>query len=398
MAMVMDVMCALPQELVDHIIDSIGDDPETLQACAVVRQTWTSASQRSLFRHIRLTNRRLLVLFQQVISSSPRLANFMKHLDVVDTAIRPSQQWVISSSNQLSILLPLLSNLNSIMFDFSTMPWRAVARMEDVLRQAFRMPNLVHATLDGIRETSTSVWALTLFEGSLVKTINLRNIYVSRDSPNRSPDSPKIRLPSVESLSLVCLGSLRVLDSLQEITFSALRELSVLVESWDEVLAVSKVAEGLSLDTLALHWDTQSFRTAGDFTPTLNPIRLGLLPHIHFQPFPLSSKPYGMYAPSEMPLWWAAYFRQVSDSFLRTITVTFYKKSGASEYEYDHDQRLLELSSWNQLDAALSPTLRLRDVILSDECLQSDGCEDEGVRGRVRQAFPLLYERGILRF
>ncbi|SJL01560.1 uncharacterized protein ARMOST_04882 [Armillaria ostoyae] len=380
MAMVMDVMCALPQELVDHIIDSIGDDPETLQACAVVRQSWTSASQRSLFRHIRLTNRRLLVLFQQVISSSPRLANFTKHLDVVDTAIRPSQQWVISSSNQLSILLPLLSNLNSIMFDFNTMPWRAVARMEDVLRQAFRMPNLVHATLDGIRETSTSVWALTLFEGSLVKTINLRNIYVSRDSPNWSPDSPKIRLPSVESLSLVCLGSLRVLDSLQEITFSALRELSVLVESWDEVLAVSKVAEGLSLDTLALHWDTQSFRTAGDFMPTLNPIRLGLLPHIHFQPFPLSSKPY------------------VSDSFLRTITVTFYKKSGASEYEYDHDQRLLELSSWNQLDAALSPTLRLRDVILSDECLQSDGCEDEGVRGRVRQAFPLLYERGILRF
>ncbi|KAG7445932.1 uncharacterized protein BT62DRAFT_920013 [Guyanagaster necrorhizus] len=394
--MAMDVMCVLPQELVDHIIDSIGDDQETLQACAVVRQSWTSASQRSLFRHVRLTNRNLLVLFQQVISSSLRLANFTKHLEVVDTATRRSQQWIISSSNQLSVLLPLLSNLNSIIFDFNTMPWREVARMEDVLRQAFRMPNLVHATLDGIRETFTSVWALTLFEGSLVKAISLRNIYVSRESPNRSPDSPKIRLPSVESLSLVCLGSLHVLDSLREITFSALRELSVLVESWDEVLAVSKIAGNLSLDTLALHWDTQSFRADGDLTPTLNPIQLGRLPHIHFQPFPLSSKSYGMYAPLEVPLWWATYFRQVSDSFLRTITVTFHKKSGVSEH--DHDQCLLEMSSWNQLDAALSPTLRLRDVILSDEYLQSDGCEDEGIRGRVRQAFPLLYERGILRF
>ncbi|GJE97578.1 hypothetical protein PsYK624_137990 [Phanerochaete sordida] len=41
---------AVPQEIVDEIIEHLHDDPHTLACCALVCISWTAASQRALFR------------------------------------------------------------------------------------------------------------------------------------------------------------------------------------------------------------------------------------------------------------------------------------------------------------------------------------------------------------
>ena len=43
----------LPQEIVDHIVDLLRDDPETLKQCCLASKSWVSQVQPHLFHEIR---------------------------------------------------------------------------------------------------------------------------------------------------------------------------------------------------------------------------------------------------------------------------------------------------------------------------------------------------------
>jgi len=46
----------LPQELVEHIIDRLSDDPQTLETYSLVATTWLARSRHNLFNSISLND------------------------------------------------------------------------------------------------------------------------------------------------------------------------------------------------------------------------------------------------------------------------------------------------------------------------------------------------------
>ncbi|KAJ7032430.1 hypothetical protein C8F04DRAFT_1185070 [Mycena alexandri] len=70
-------MPQLPPELIEAVIEEIGDHPASLQACSLVSNAFAVISQRRLFRFIHLKSP-----ITRVLASSPHLASYVRDLHV----------------------------------------------------------------------------------------------------------------------------------------------------------------------------------------------------------------------------------------------------------------------------------------------------------------------------
>lgn len=52
-----EMSCSLPQEILDHIIDHLHDQPEALKACSLVSKAWIYRTRRYIFNHIEFSSR-----------------------------------------------------------------------------------------------------------------------------------------------------------------------------------------------------------------------------------------------------------------------------------------------------------------------------------------------------
>lgn len=76
----------LPQELIDHIIDSLRHDwPET----SLVAKSWTTRSQRNLFHEVTIDSLRRLRRFETLVCSSPHLSSYVVELTLGSLAHVP---------------------------------------------------------------------------------------------------------------------------------------------------------------------------------------------------------------------------------------------------------------------------------------------------------------------
>lgn len=106
----MSGMSRLPQELVDHIIDHLYDDPPTLRTCAAVCSQWLPPSRVHLFSKVHLdlgpqdgSCERLLVVFD----AAPQLVPCVKELRIVADCSQ-SQDLEDAIPDSTAIFLPIL--------------------------------------------------------------------------------------------------------------------------------------------------------------------------------------------------------------------------------------------------------------------------------------------------
>lgn len=69
-----------PQELVDHVIDHLHYDPNSLQHCSTVSKGWTHAAQFHMFQTILIQDGTQLVRFAKLVESCPHLAMHVRTL------------------------------------------------------------------------------------------------------------------------------------------------------------------------------------------------------------------------------------------------------------------------------------------------------------------------------
>jgi len=218
---------SFPQELIDHILNELHEDISALQSCLLVSRAFVPTSRRHLFSRIRLTppknqNSRMpnrCREFYKLVMTSPHIASYVKHLEIID-----GQRWErwhnvhsartqvqgypwMATSRTLPLLLPLLENLTSVTMGCpgGVVNWRTVTRVvKNSLRAAFALPGITHLGLYNIEAYSDLAEVMSFFS----KSSNLKNLSIFNllASPYVILDPPDVR-PRLDSLALSTNGN-----------------------------------------------------------------------------------------------------------------------------------------------------------------------------------------------
>ncbi|KAF8580214.1 hypothetical protein K439DRAFT_318939 [Ramaria rubella] len=102
---------ALPQELVDNIIDHLWDDLPSLQTCSLTCRSWVESAQYHIFHHVE-AQITIGDPFWALLESSPHIAQYVKTLAIYQ---RPNSPAMHSPPDGIDTvvqrLLPLAANI-----------------------------------------------------------------------------------------------------------------------------------------------------------------------------------------------------------------------------------------------------------------------------------------------
>ncbi|KAK0209281.1 hypothetical protein DFS33DRAFT_523381 [Desarmillaria ectypa] len=392
-------MSLLPQELVDQIIDYLHDDIQSLRACSTVCRTWTRSSQRHIFRQISIDLQPfsgILPMFCQSLTSTPHVAECLQHLSISEeTSLgRANYPDTLYSIHSLTALFPALVNLTTLSIDFNFSPWEPSHDMENMLRTAVCAPNLIEISLSSISDLLHPRTVLSLFEGSSVKKLYIRD-WEKYDDVVEGPVSPSVLLPSISFISLsLNYAAVNAWDPKTYIRdLSHLATFRVAVEHWDELAAYCRAVDRRfpSIDTFQCHWEGAYFSLSRD-SGALSVPEIGRFRQVHLT---VNARHNHWVQVHQIVLWWGYTFRNVQvDNSIETITFSFpmrFPLAPGSE----------EVSWWNTLDSLLADQrfARLRTVHLEPIKYRNNTTFDRlTVKPRVEVAFPNLCRRAIIRF
>ncbi|KAF7298384.1 NmrA domain-containing protein [Mycena kentingensis (nom. inval.)] len=139
-----------PQELVDKVVYFVADDPGTLYSCSLVARSFTPASQKRLFAHLRLsleTNLSRVRGLLKLLGHPPHLALYVDRLDLRC----PNLQWNQRTITMFCDFLARLARVQELSLDLamSTKPWKNYsAATHRVLAAAVSLPAVVSVELD----------------------------------------------------------------------------------------------------------------------------------------------------------------------------------------------------------------------------------------------------------
>ncbi|KAH9481086.1 hypothetical protein JR316_0005605 [Psilocybe cubensis] len=114
----------LPQELNDEIMHYLWDDTLALKSCSLACRSFRKICQRFLFSSIVIyppsyRKQWISTAFQDLLESSPHLAQYVRYLNVIDrhTAPKVSDEW-LSRDTALVACLPQLLNLRGLVIQY----------------------------------------------------------------------------------------------------------------------------------------------------------------------------------------------------------------------------------------------------------------------------------------
>ncbi len=199
---------ALPQELVDAVIDQNLDDLGALHASSLVCSSWTSASQRHLFSHVHFYNHsnfrfyrakptknsHQIDRFYNLITTYPHLARLVKSVEV-EPLLDASQE------EFLGLTLQKLENLERISLDLGGYYWDELSQcMRDALLTTFRSPRVTNLELrEGLFFKCADFLALL---GACEHLKRLSLFYMSCDDLDEVIDTSDTPLPKGMNLKL----------------------------------------------------------------------------------------------------------------------------------------------------------------------------------------------------
>jgi len=154
----------LPQELADHIIDHLHDNPQALRSCSLVCHAWLPTSRIHLFSKVTFRespdgcpSNELCKRLYTLLSSSPDIIPHIHELEITEGALFgasgypagvPSTTWV-ATERTLPRLLKMLTHLKRLEFGAqTTLYWGTLPpTLQNALYHAFKLPSLTYVRL-----------------------------------------------------------------------------------------------------------------------------------------------------------------------------------------------------------------------------------------------------------
>ncbi|KAJ7863801.1 hypothetical protein B0H14DRAFT_462298 [Mycena olivaceomarginata] len=223
---------ALPQELVDIILDIIRDDIASLKCCSLAARTFVTSARKHIFKKIEISHPlSSCEMFHKLLCSSPHIAPLVEDLCIVsvlethplfgsDMFSDPDRgrlrleldmrrvSWVMSSGT-LALVLPLL-NLKRISVIENATPQRSSEEyavnwnkldqhLQSALAGVFSSPRLEAVHLRGVVLESPCQLLSLFSEATALKEMSLSRLYCTQQEP--WPES-RIWRPTLRSLLL----------------------------------------------------------------------------------------------------------------------------------------------------------------------------------------------------
>ncbi|KAJ7306753.1 hypothetical protein DFH08DRAFT_513675 [Mycena albidolilacea] len=226
------ILMALPQELVDIILDIIRDDIASLKCCSLAARTFVTSARKHIFKKIEISHPlSSCEMFHKLLCSSPHIAPLVEDLCIVsvlethplfgsDMLSDPDRgrlrleldmrrvSWVMSSGT-LTLVLPLL-NLKRISVIENATPQRSSEEyavnwnkldqhLQSALAGVFSSPRLEAVHLRGVVLESPCQLLSLFSEATALKEMSLSRLYFTQQEP--WPES-RIWRPTLRSLLL----------------------------------------------------------------------------------------------------------------------------------------------------------------------------------------------------
>ena len=217
-------LSAIPQELIDYIIDHLHDDTETLKSCTLACSLFLHRCSLHLFRHITLggtpsiSPSRLLASFLDVLKQSPRICRCVEKF--IFTTSLPVRRRFQNQTEALTVDLSTLSDVLAHLDHLHTVVLRLVGVLP--LRSEGHTALLPHRRLRkvvlGASYSSTGEQdpylqdLLAIFEGTAIDELEVLGIW--NGAPRKAAVCP-IHVSSLwfierrADVSNVCLEALR---------------------------------------------------------------------------------------------------------------------------------------------------------------------------------------------
>lgn len=199
----------LPQELVDHIVDHLHDDPLTLNSCSLVCHAWLPTSRLHLFSKISLkvtpaaghpTPSELCKRLHCLLTSSPTIICFIRELEVLEGSPLGGQaapqaalggtrstSWV-TTERTFPHLLRMLTHLKRLEFgaQSTTLHWAMLPpTLQNAIHHVFTLRSLTFVRLKS--------WSFTHFDdlaGLLACSPNLQGLALASVCVSGEPGAP----------------------------------------------------------------------------------------------------------------------------------------------------------------------------------------------------------------
>lgn len=109
-------MSRLPNELTDHIIQTLDSEPAALANCALVCHAWVPAAQRIILSRISVHERNCTELIRHLTSATPNIAVYVKRLNIYLWGDLRSNinRSTANLTPLLHLLLPHISHFTSV--------------------------------------------------------------------------------------------------------------------------------------------------------------------------------------------------------------------------------------------------------------------------------------------
>lgn len=181
-----------PPELVEQIIDDIGNDPATLYACGLTCRTWTIPSRRHLFRVVTLHSRARAKGLGELLAASNSGFVHMIH------TVKLSGQWNLPTIAELLSPLPRLENVDTLEL---SMPMLSQPSEKGVVLLSQRLPLVaslrIHEPPLSLHNLASTIASLS----SLNTLIVQRSYLMQHGIPNRTKPPPSLT-PTVHNLNV----------------------------------------------------------------------------------------------------------------------------------------------------------------------------------------------------
>ncbi|RDB16184.1 hypothetical protein Hypma_003322 [Hypsizygus marmoreus] len=151
------VICVMPQELLDKIVDELHGDDATLKTCALASRSLLQCSQSHIFSIICLSNSALCTRLHNALVANPHISQYIQELEVID--IDP---WLTDDRN-LPIILNAISALQCLAFgtERGYYPWGDIPEdTKDALMSLFHLQSLTKVSLFGVCRLSMDFLAV----------------------------------------------------------------------------------------------------------------------------------------------------------------------------------------------------------------------------------------------
>jgi hypothetical protein len=93
----------IPQDIIDNVIEAVGDDKRLLKQCALVSSSFLLPSRKPLFSRITLGNDRSCQGIHQFLVQNPVIQSFVRTITLTANS-HWSSEWMYSSTSLLAIL------------------------------------------------------------------------------------------------------------------------------------------------------------------------------------------------------------------------------------------------------------------------------------------------------